>query len=204
MYYGRECPILFSKAEQQPASMNQSTNDKTQGISENGIVETAEPGTSLDSGESPCCPLQQAGEKCQRHLLSMIHKASRQIEVFLDNVFQPEGLSAREAHILGYVTAYGPCSVSELVRVFGLKASTLTSMLDRLERQGYLHRKTNPEDRRSLLLCISEKGKDKACHAYDITDKLGTEILSRLTPEEIAGFEATMSAIDKVTDIKLR
>ena len=146
----------------------------------------------------------EQASRCEKHLLSMIHKASRQIEVYLDNVFQNKKVSAREAHLLGYLKVYGPCSVSELIRVFGLKASTLTSMLDRMENSEYIVRKPNPDDRRSLLLHISEKGTDIAQLAFDATDEMSSEIKNRVSQEDLDGFEKIMKSIDEFTKIKLR
>lgn len=141
---------------------------------------------------------------CDRHLLSMVHKASRQIEVYLDHVFQDEKLSAREAHLLGYVNVYGPCSVSELIRVFGLKASTLTSMLDRMENSEFIHRKPNPDDRRSLLLHISDKGTDMANKAYKVTDEMAQQVKNGVTQQDLEGFEAVMKSLEHMTNVKLR
>jgi DNA-binding transcriptional ArsR family regulator len=60
------------------------------------------------------------------------------------------GVSPAEGHLLTYLRRYAPAPVGELARVFGTKQSTLTSILDRLERDGLLRRAPNPTDRRSF------------------------------------------------------
>ena len=92
--------------------------------------------------------------------LSPLHKASRQITMYLETSTRELGVSPLEGHVLTYLRKYAPVSVGELVRVFGLKQSTFTSLLDRLERSGLNRRELNPDDRRSLLVHITEPGRE--------------------------------------------
>lgn len=140
----------------------------------------------------------------ERRIFSALHKASRQVEVHLDTEFESMALSAREAHLMGYLCAYAPCPINELMRVFGLKASTLTSMLDRLEKGGYIQRSPNPEDRRSYLLQLSERGRTQAKNAHDRVHQFAAEVMQHLTEEQLQGFEAVMKAINDTTKIELR
>src|SRR5215212_6058098 len=90
--------------------------------------------------------------------LSPLHKASRQISVYLETHTRELGVSPAEGHVITYLGSYGHVQVGELVRVFGMKQSTLTSMLDRLERAGLVHRDPHPDDRRSFLVNVHEDG----------------------------------------------
>jgi DNA-binding transcriptional ArsR family regulator len=82
--------------------------------------------------------------------LSPLHKASRQITVYLEAHTRELGVSPGEGHFLSYLRSYSPAPVGELVRVFGIKQSTFTSLLDRLEKAGLIRREMNPGDRRSF------------------------------------------------------
>ena len=86
-----------------------------------------------------------------KQLLSPIHKASRQVGVFLETRLAALPLSSPHGHLLTYLASYGPCAVGELHRVFGFKRSTLTSMLDRMEESGLLERVVDESDRRSIV-----------------------------------------------------
>src|SRR6476661_9749836 len=90
--------------------------------------------------------------------LSPLHKASRQISVYLESRTRELGVSPLEGHVLTYLRSYAPASIRDLVRVFGIKQSTFTSLLDRLEQDGFVHRAVNPDDRRSFLIHISDDG----------------------------------------------
>jgi MarR family transcriptional regulator, organic hydroperoxide resistance regulator len=48
----------------------------------------------------------------------------------------------------------GPITPAVLARMSGLSSGGVTVVLDRLERAGYVMRKPNPEDRRSVLIYV--------------------------------------------------
>ena len=50
------------------------------------------------------------------------------------------------------VEAYGPLSPSALARHAGLHPATMTGILDRLERGGWIVRERDPSDRRSVIV----------------------------------------------------
>ena len=51
-------------------------------------------------------------------------------------------------------------SINELAKKTQLKKSTLTSMLDRLERMGYIRREHSKKDRRIILIKRTNKDKN--------------------------------------------
>jgi MarR family transcriptional regulator, transcriptional regulator for hemolysin len=89
---------------------------------------------------------------------SPLHKASRQLSVYLEARTGELGVSPTEGHVLTYLRGYAPAPIGELVRVFGIKQSTFTSILDRLEGAGLVRRELNPGDRRSFLIHITDEG----------------------------------------------
>lgn len=136
--------------------------------------------------------------------LSPLHKASRQISVYLESHTRELGVSPAEGHVLTYLRSYAPSPIGDLVRVFGLKQSTLTSMLDRLQQSGFVRRETNPADRRSFLVQLSEEGRELADRLNGCLLALEDEIRQYLKPRDLEGFRAVMSAVEEVTRVRLR
>lgn len=136
--------------------------------------------------------------------LSPLHKASRQISVYLEAHTRELGVSPAEGHLLTYLRSYTPAPIGELVRVFGLKQSTLTSMLDRLEEAGFVRREINRDDRRSFLIRISDAGRELADRLNKILEILEEEIRERVSSRDLKGFQAVMSAVEEVTRVRLR
>jgi hypothetical protein len=52
--------------------------------------------------------------------LSPLHKASRQLSVYLEAHTRELGVSPSEGHLISYLRSYAPAPVGELVRVFGM------------------------------------------------------------------------------------
>ena len=137
-------------------------------------------------------------------LLPRIHKASRQVSLHLEGPCRRSGVAPEEGHLLTYLKCYGPCPVNELKRVFGLKNSTLTGILDRLERNEILRRRANPGDRRSFLVGLTRKGERLAVRLNAIVAAFEARVLGSLTERELAGFDAVMEAIATATGVTVR
>jgi len=121
-------------------------------------------------------------------------------------------LDLRDADLecLDLITRYGPLSPSALARRAGLHPATMTGILDRLERGGWIDRGRDPADRRGVViraargrgaeilrLYLIDSGMntalDEICAAYDDT---GLQLL--------AGFlhrtaEAARTAAERLT-----
>ncbi len=136
--------------------------------------------------------------------LSPLHKASRQISVFLESNSQEPALSSTESHLLTYLRSYAPAPISELVRVFGIKQSTFTSMLDRLEKAGLVRREVNPDDRRSFLIHITDEGRALAEAMTHNLEDFEDNIRKRVSARDVKGFHAVMGAVDEITRVRLR
>jgi len=136
--------------------------------------------------------------------LSPLHKASRQISVYLEAHTRELGVSPVEGHFLSYLRSYSPAPIGELVRVFGIKQSTFTSLLDRLEKAGLIRREMNPGDRRSFLIHITDAGRELAESLNALLETFEAEIRECLSAQELEGFRAVMSAVEEVTRVRLR
>lgn len=137
-------------------------------------------------------------------IISPIHKALRQIQIWMESKCRSAGLIPVEGHLLGYVQAYGPCPISEVHRVLGDKRSTLTSMLDRLERRGLVARKPNPRDRRSWLVGLTPKGRSLAAKLRKVCEEFESKVLAQIAPGELKEFQKVLDAVGRVTNVQVR
>ena len=136
--------------------------------------------------------------------LSPIHKANRQVSLYFEEQMVDMELSPVEGHTVSYLRSYAPCPISELVRVFGLKQSTMTSMLDRLEQRRLIVRTLNPDDRRSFLVKITRQGQAMAKKIQKTAEHLEVQLGERVSERDIRGFHSVMAAIDELTQMDVR
>ena len=136
--------------------------------------------------------------------LSPLHRATRQIGIHLSAKVAPFGLQGVEGHLLSFLRSYAPVPISELGRVFGLKKSTLTSLLDRLETRGLLVREPHPRDRRSILIRPTSAGVQLGDEVQRPVDTLEHDIRAAITDEDLRGFHRVLEAIGHVTRVRVR
>lgn len=136
--------------------------------------------------------------------LSPIHRASRQIGIHLAAQVSSLGLQTVEAHLLSFLRTYAPCPIAEIRRVFGLKGSTLTSMLDRLEERALIAREPTPGDRRSVRIRLTDIGVRVAGEVQRPVEELERRIRAEVEEQDLRGFDRVMEAIARVTGVQVR
>ncbi len=104
-------------------------------------------------------------------------------------------LTAAEINALANLADRGALSVRELSAETGIRATTLTGVLDRLESRGYLTRELDATDRRSFRLPLTEAGLAVAGRVRAAVADLERDALSRLSATQIAGFHAVITAL---------
>ena len=88
--------------------------------------------------------------------------------------------------------------------MFGQKPSTMTSMLDRLERDGWLVRAQREEDRRSFSVRLTPAGKREASRIRAAIRAFEMLIRRRVSAGDFEGFGRVMVAIDHASGVQVR
>ncbi|MGW1344225.1 MarR family winged helix-turn-helix transcriptional regulator [Kribbella sp. NPDC002412] len=79
---------------------------------------------------------------------------------------RPLGLTPQQAHLLCVLLA-GPLGMTELSRILSIERSSLTSMVDRLERRDLVARIPHPTDRRACHIELTGPGLSLAHDAHN-------------------------------------
>ena len=137
-------------------------------------------------------------------ILSPIHKATRQIGLHLAEKTADLGVSNDEGHLLSYLESYSPAPIYELQRVLGHRPSTLTGLIDRLQRRGLVRREPNPEDGRSFLITLTGSGRELARRVSGMVRQFEAHVLSGVDDRALAGFREVMDAIGGVAQVEIR
>lgn len=103
---------------------------------------------------------------------------------FLSQKVSELNLTAVQAMILGFLDQEDQMTSSELGKRAELDSATLTGILDRLENAGFIERKGNPDDRRSIRIHLTKKGKAMAREASRMIAEANQEFLQVLTEEQ--------------------
>lgn len=95
-----------------------------------------------------------------------------------------------------------PLRVSDLAGALGMSLASASALSDRLARAGYVARRSDPEDRRTVLLAVTPKG----ARVLERLDRRSTEKLSqavvRMTRDERTALATALRALLRVTSLK--
>lgn len=70
-----------------------------------------------------------------------------------------------------------------------LDSATITGIIDRLEQNGFIERRIDPQDRRNKLVFLTEKGKSMEAPLNQKMDEMNDEVMSSLDSMEIQRFK---------------
>ena len=87
--------------------------------------------------------------------------------------------------------------INELAKQTALGKSTLTTMLDRLETEGHLNRVPSQDDRRVILIKLTEKNKTLHEKYRRVSQEMTAQFYRDFTAKEIDTFETFLIRILK-------
>ena len=108
-------------------------------------------------------------------------------------------LTASEINALANLADGRGRTVSELGTAAGTRPTTLTSVLDRLERRGHITRGTRPGDRRAVLIELTSSGQLAATTIRRAIADLEHRALDGLPDDAIACLRAALQALTEVS-----
>lgn len=119
----------------------------------------------------------------EEEVLDLLFQALGQLKHHFHAAIVDLGLSPQQAHALRSLDPTRPVPMRELAAGIMCDASTVTGIVDRLERQGLVERRPDPDDRRVKGLVVTPAG-------IELRDRIWREVLGHaphldvLSPEE--------------------
>jgi DNA-binding MarR family transcriptional regulator len=126
-------------------------------------------------------------------LIADLEAATHRVVDHLQGELRALGLTPGEVNALAQL--HGPLSVAELQAATGQRPSTLTGVIDRLERRGLLARALNPRDRRSFTLQLTPAGEAAAGQVQAAFAALEQQALEQAGPRAVAGYHRVLDAL---------
>ena len=128
-----------------------------------------------------------------------IQAYQRSAQAFDDAVGRALGLNPTDLRCLDWL-ADGPKSAGELSVGTGLSSAATTTLIDRLERKGYVQRVRDPGDRRRVLVEMTPEGAERVGRYYGALVEDGATLLSDASHEQIERMRDWLVAARELTD----
>ena len=87
--------------------------------------------------------------------------------------------------VLGKLGTDDGMKLSELGRCAGVEPSTITGLIDRMEKDGLVYRSSMPNDRRANKANLAEKGSAIRSKVFDALDELAQEVFAGIEGDDI-------------------
>lgn len=94
--------------------------------------------------------------------------------------------------VLGAIHSDEKSTPSELAEFLSIDRAAITRLLDKLEKQGLIIRQRTDEDRRSVSLLLTPKGKALSVDLARESQAVNAQFSDGLTPEEIEQYVVTV------------
>ena len=93
-------------------------------------------------------------------------------------------ISVNDMHIIEAIGEREPKNMSSVAKIMSVTVGTLTIAINSLVKKGYVHRERSEEDRRVVLISLTEKGKKANAHHMKFHDGMIQAVLKDLNEEQ--------------------
>ena len=125
-------------------------------------------------------------------------KASQAGIGFWANQVKHLGVTASQAMLLNFLGEEDRILSRSLGQKLQISSATMTGILDRLEKMDLVERQPHPDDRRAILICLTEQGRSCAKELHSIMVKANKAYLEGLGSGKLSMFRETLKNLSEV------
>ena len=124
----------------------------------------------------------------------LISKVCQKLIINLQKSFSESGIEVTpiQGMLLFFLQKNDGSSLTQISHGLMLENPTVTGLIDRLEKSGYVKRTDHPNDRRVYLVYLTEKGKKVADKSLPIVKNLNEQIKEGYSKGEIENFKKVL------------
>ena len=137
-------------------------------------------------------------ERLSSHqVLDLLREMSGQNVLLSEAIARHAGLRPADLEVLGVIAQQGPLTAGRLGGLTGLSPAAVTGLIDRLERAGVAERRTDPGDRRRVLVAPAP-GAARIAALYETLERDTLAALDRRTPAELRTIAAFLRDMQQI------
>ena len=121
------------------------------------------------------------------HIIFLIGRIQYKANRFLSQEMKAhriKGLAPSHGEILGSLMTRGPLPMSEIGRIIDKDKSTITALVNKLIKMGYVGKKSDPADSRISLIALTRKGMALKPNFHLIAQKLRAHSYKGVSDDE--------------------
>jgi DNA-binding MarR family transcriptional regulator len=111
------------------------------------------------------------------------------------------GVTGPQRLVIRIVARFPGIPAGQIAQLLHVHPSTLTGILQRLERKGLIRRRADPRDRRRAFLGVTEKGRDIDAAGAGTVEAVVQKVLAGTPPAKIASAREVLIALAKALGV---
>ena len=132
----------------------------------------------------------------EKYICFKLNKVRRKVNRYYERELTPFNITPVQFYVLSALWDKDEVKFKDLAHRLDMDSSTLTGILDRIEKRGLIKRKEDPSDRRSVLVCLTPKSKELLLpQMVEIAQDLDQEFRNKLSDEE---FQLLLQLLDRL------
>ena len=128
-------------------------------------------------------------------LVTKVKQLSDRVFEKILNEKKIDAFNGAQGRILYVLWQKDGISIKTLSEQCGLAITSLTSMLERMEKQGLLRRESDEKDKRKTLLFLTDRAYALREDYEDVSARMGTVFYEGVSEEEIRLFESFLHRV---------
>jgi DNA-binding MarR family transcriptional regulator len=126
-------------------------------------------------------------------LLLLVLAANQRLVRLVERELAADGVAGADYGLLSLVGVRGPVRLTEVATELGMRLTTASDAMRRLEARGHATREPNPEDGRSVLFALTEEGQAEWRRGWPALQRI-----TRFLGEELGDPERVRDSLESV------
>jgi len=130
-----------------------------------------------------------------KYICYKLSKVMRKVQKYYEQKLEPYAITPVQFYVFNALWEQDGLKFKELAEAVNLDGSTLTGILDRMERAEFVERRDDPDDRRSLLIFLTEKAKKTGPEILRLAEGFDWDIQRHIPAEDFIIFQNVLDRL---------
>lgn len=157
-------------------------------------ISKTRPAATVTSGTPAADPTGQGRELVER-IMDEFHGAMRELRCAGTERLVKAGVSMTHLHVMGLLSRHGETSMSRIADLLDVSLSNATGLIDRMAERGLVERVRVPDDRRVVLVRLSDGGQAQLDALEMLRRELLQKILARMDATQLERLSQSLADV---------
>lgn len=126
-------------------------------------------------------------DETKDRIIADFHDAMAELRCIGSEKLVRLGVSMTQLHVMSMLDRHGDMPMSRLAEMIDVSLSNATGLVDRMEERDYLDRVRVPDDRRVVLVRLSDTGRKLLDDIEVLRTEMLRTVLDRMDPDQLDG-----------------